>query len=174
MTFGDVLTIALMVVLTVVTTWAGIVAFSVLFSSKARAAAAALTAAPGRQIGTGFAVFVVAAIAAVSLMGKGGPLAMGGFLIAAAVLSVAMLGSSGLALVVSERLRGLDAKYSALEATSRGAALCVAAGLIPVIGWFFLFPAAVWASLGVGVNVLFFKPRAAVEPVAVPAPVAEL
>src|SRR4051812_33863567 len=105
MTFGDVLTIALMVVLTVVTTWAGIIAFSVLFSSKARAAAAALTAAPGRQIGTGFAVFVVAAAAAVTLMGKGGPLAASGFVIAAAVLAVAMLGSSGLALVVSERLR---------------------------------------------------------------------
>jgi hypothetical protein len=174
MTFGDVLSIALMVVLTITTTWAGIVAFSVIFSARARAAATALTDRPGRQVGIGVILFGLAAAGSVSLASKGGPVAIVGFMIIAAVLAVAVLGSAGLALVVSERLRALDPKYSALEATARGAGLCVAAGLIPVIGWFFLFPAAVWASLGAGFTALTARKQPVFLVEKTPAPIAEL
>lgn len=150
MTFGDVLAITLLIVVTVVTLWAGIVAFTVIFSRRAQIAANALTDAPGKQIGIGAVVALVAGTLSVVLMGRGGPVAAFGFAILAATLAVAVLGSAGLALALSVRLRELDARYSPLSATTRGAALAVAAGLIPIIGWFFLMPAALFASLGAG------------------------
>ncbi|MBC7808902.1 MAG: hypothetical protein H7145_22440, partial [Akkermansiaceae bacterium] len=131
MTFGDVLAITLLIVVTIVTLWAGIVAFTVVFSRRAQVAANSLTDAPGRQVGVGAVIAVIAGTLSVVLMGRGGPVAAFGFAVLAAALAVAVLGSAGLALVVSGRLRELDPRYSALSATTRGAALAVAAGLIP-------------------------------------------
>ena len=170
MTFGDVLAIALVVVVSVVTLWAGIAAFAVLFSARARAAARGLCDAPGRQIAVGAGFALAAGIVSVILMTKGGPVSIVGFALLAAALSVGVLGSAGLALVVGDRLRAQDAALSPLGATLRGAALCVAAGLIPVIGWFFVMPVALLASLGAGVSVLFAKPRSAPESARVQAP----
>ncbi len=157
MTFGDVLAITLLIVVTVVTLWAGIVAFTVVFSRRAQVAANALTDTPGRQVGIGAAVALVAGTLSVVLMGGGGPVAAFGFLLLALALAIAVVGSAGLALVIAGRVRELDTRYSPLSATARGAALAVAAGLIPVIGWFFLMPAALFASLGAGVTALRAK-----------------
>ena len=164
MTFGDVLAITLLIVVTVVTLWAGIVAFTVLFSRRAQVAANALTDAPGKQVGTGVLIALIAGTLSVSLMGRGGPIAAVGFAILAAVLALAVLGSAGLALVVAERIRGLDPKYSSLSATARGV------GLIPIIGWFFLLPAALFASLGAGTAALTARKQDTrqVDPQAVP------
>ena len=159
MTFGDVLAITLLIVVTVVTLWAGIVAFTVIFSRRAQVAANALTDAPGKQVGLGIGIFALSALVSVALMSKGGPISIIGFAIAASVLAVAVLGSAGLALVVAERIRGLEPTQSRLTATFQGAALAVAAGLIPVIGWFFLLPAAVFASLGAGISAMTAKPK---------------
>lgn len=172
MTFGDVLAITLLIVVTVVTLWAGIVAFTVVFSRRAQVAANALTDAPGKQVGVGAVVALVAGILSVTLMGRGGPVAALGFAILAAALAVAVLGSAGLSLVIADRVRELDARYSRLSATARGAALAVAAGLIPVIGWFFLMPAALFASLGAGFTAMRAKRQTAAQPEPQPIPVA--
>jgi hypothetical protein len=171
MTFGDVLAITLLIVVTVITLWAGIVAFSVVFSGKARIAAQALTERPGRQIGFGFLIAAVSTGITIAFLSKGGPVASIGFFIAAAIMALAVMGSAGLAMVVAERLKQLDTTYSPLSSTVRGAALSVAVGLIPVIGWFFLFPAALCASLGAGMTALTTRKRPAVaveEPVSIP------
>lgn len=172
MTFGDVLAITLLIVVTVVTLWAGIVAFTVVFSRRAQVAANALTDAPGKQVGIGALVALVAGILSVTLMGRGGPVAALGFLILAAALAVAVVGSAGLALLIGARLRDQDARYSPLSSTTRGAALAVAAGLIPVIGWFFLMPAALFASLGAGFTALRTKKQVATQSEPQPVPVA--
>ncbi|MBC8138047.1 MAG: hypothetical protein H8F28_19370 [Fibrella sp.] len=170
MTFGDVLAITLLIVVTVVTLWAGIVAFTVVFSRRAQMAANALTDTPGKQIGIGALVALISGTLSVVLMGRGGPIAALGFAILAAALAVAVLGSAGLALAIAVRLRELDARYSPLSATTRGAALAVAAGLIPIIGWFFLMPAALFASLGAGFTAMRTKKQTAPqsEPQAIP------
>lgn len=170
MTFGDVLAITLLIVVTVVTLWAGIVAFTVVFSRRAQVAANALTDAPGKQVGIGAIVALITGILSVVLMGRGGPIAALGFAVLAAALAIAVLGSAGVALVIAVRLRELDTRYSPLSATTRGAALAVAAGLIPVIGWFFLLPAALLASLGAGFSAMRAKKQVVVqaEPQAIP------
>jgi hypothetical protein len=172
MTFGDVLAITLLIVVTVVTLWAGIVAFTVLFSRRAQVAANALTDTPGKQIGIGAVVALLAGTLSVVLMGRGGPVAAFGFAILAAALAVAVLGSAGLALALSVRLRELDARYSPLSAATRGAALAVAAGLIPIIGWFFLMPAALFASLGAGFTAMRATKQTASQSESQPVPVA--
>ena len=164
MTLGDVLSIALMIVVTVVTVWTGILAFTVLFARRAQIAANALTDTPGKQLGIGALLALAFGILSVTLMGQGGPVAALGFLILAAGLALALVGSSGLALIMAERLRRLDSSHSLLAANARGAALAVAVGLIPIIGWFFLFPAALLASLGAGFTALTMKKQAASQP----------
>ena len=160
MTFGDVLAITLVIALTITTLWAGIVAFAVLFARRAQVAANALSDAPGKHIGIGFAVALVTGGVSVSLMTAGGPVAIIGFALLAATLAVAVLGSAGVALLVSERLREQDPNLPRLQSTASGAALAVAAGLLPIIGWFFLMPALLLASLGAGVFALRAKQAA--------------
>ncbi len=157
MTFGDVLSITLLIVVTVVTLWAGIVAFAVIFSRRAQVAADALTASPGKQVGIGVLVAAVVGLLSVSLMTAGGPVSAVGFAVLAAALALAVLGSSGLALVVAARLREMDARYSPLSSVAGGAALAVAAGLLPLVGWFFIMPVSLFASLGAGVAALTAK-----------------
>ncbi|MBC8143225.1 MAG: hypothetical protein H7Y38_17500 [Armatimonadetes bacterium] len=160
MTFGDVLAITLLITVTITTLWAGLVAFTVLFSRRAQVAANALKDAPGKQIGIGALIALVAGTISVMLMTAGGPVAMIGFAMLAAALALAVLGSSGIALLIAERLQTLEPGQSRLRGATVGAALAVATGLLPVIGWFFLMPALLFASLGAGLAALRTKATA--------------
>ncbi len=170
MTFGDVLAITLLITVTILTLWAGIVAFTVLFSRRAQVAANALSDAPGKRIGLGALIATIAGTVSVMLMTAGGPVAIIGFAVIAAALALAVLGSSGIALLIAERLQTMEPSQSRLRGATVGAALAVATGLLPVIGWFFLMPVMVVASLGAGFVALRTKsaPASAPERQAVP------
>ena len=157
MTFGDVLAITLLIGVTIVTLWAGIVAFTVIFSRRAQVAANTLSDAPGKRIGIGALIALVAGFVSVSLITGGGPIAMLGFAALAATLALAVLGSAGVALLIAERLQALEPSQSRLRGATVGAALAVATGLLPVIGWFFLMPLLLLASLGAGASALLTK-----------------
>ena len=166
MTIGDVLAHALLIAVTIGTLWAGIVAFTVIFSRRAQVAANALVDAPGKHIGIGLGIATVAGIVSVMLLTAGGPVAIVGIAVLAAALALAVLGSSGVALIIAERLQTLSPGQSRLRGAMGGAALAVATGLLPVVGWFFLMPALLMASLGAGVAAL----RAKTSPASAPEP----
>lgn len=170
MTFGDVLAITLLITVTITTLWAGLIAFTVLFARRAQVAANALVDAPGKRIGIGAVIALIAGTVSVILLTAGGPVAILGFAVLAAALALAVLGSSGITLLIAERLQLLEPAQSRLRGATVGAALAVATGLLPVIGWFFLMPALLFASLGAGFAALRTKatPAPAPERQAVP------
>ncbi|HVK02293.1 MAG TPA: hypothetical protein VM490_02365 [Armatimonadaceae bacterium] len=156
MTFGDVLIVVAGILATAATLWAAIVVFSLIFIAKAQAAAERLERRPGATLGVGASIFVfIGLLVAVLANSPGKALA---WLPSILLLALAVLGSSGIAVLVSQRIRRADEHLSAFASVGRAAALMVAAGMMPIIGWFAILPVALLYSLGAGWHALVVRP----------------
>jgi hypothetical protein len=161
MTNGDVLFYVSIIVTILVTLWATILTVGLVFSSRTQHAAQLLERAPGRMLGIG-AVLALAGIGLglVLVNSKNGLVMFFGWVLLALTLCIAMVGSAGLAKLVSGRLQGLAPTQSALTALARGGALLLAAGGLPAVGWVLIFPLQLFASLGAGMQALTARQRA--------------
>jgi hypothetical protein len=159
MTIGDVLAFTAGVAVTGGTLWAALVTNTLLFPEKTRSARAILMERPKKAFGLGGLLLVTAGAIGFAFIAQpgGGLLGLTGWLIILFLLALASIGSAGLALEVGERLRGVDTGKSSLAATGRAAALLVAVGFLPVLGWLGFFPASLAASLGAGAIAVFEK-----------------
>ncbi len=162
MTFGDVLAAIAAILATAVTLWAAVLMAGLVFPESTRRAAEALETQPMRLVGRGILVALLGVgLGLVLLNVPFGALKLAGWLLLLATLLMATLGAAGLATMLGDRMRGLAPERSAFAAMARGAALSVAAGCVPALGWLAIFPLQLFASLGAGlVAVQSFRVRA--------------
>ena len=160
MTQGDVLAVLAFILATLVTLWASILAAGLIFSEKTRHAAQLAEAAPGKTILAGAGLSAVGVgIGLVLINSKAGLLMLFGWILLSMTLCIAMIGSAGLARVVSGRMQSLAPTQSALAMLARGGALLIGAGLLPGVGWVLLFPLQLFASLGAGFQAVTSRER---------------
>lgn len=174
LTFGDVLAFVAGILATGATLWAAILVSTLLFRERAMRAEIALAERPLKTLFLGAGIAGTAGIGGIILLNlPHGLLKLMGWVVLLVLLSLATLGSGGLALRVSDGIRGMDEKLPTWATACRAAALLVAAGMLPVLGWFLLFPAMMLASLGAGWQAVMVKQRetaAAAAAAAVPEP----
>lgn len=160
MTNGDVLAYISLLAAILVTLWAAILTVGLVFSAKTQHAAQLLERAPGRALGTGAGLGLLGVgLGLILLNSKNGLGMLIGWVLLAITLSIAMIGSAGLARVISGRMQHLAPTQSALSTLARGGALLIAAGALPAVGWILFFPLQLFASLGAGFQALTARER---------------
>ena len=164
MTFGDVLAYLAFILATASTLWAAILTIGLVFSKKVAHAAGLLEHTPGKTIGLGVVLALLGiGLGLVLLNSKNGLGMLIGWVFLAITLFVALIGSAGLALVLSGRMQRLAPTQSALAMLARGGALLIGAGMLPGVGWILLFPLQLFSSLGAGIQALTARERRAYE-----------
>lgn len=157
-TIGDVLAVVGIVVATVLSLWALVLAVALLFQTRAERARARIECSPGRVTLRGALMALVLGVLVAALLNHpSGLLKMVGWVVYLLLLVVGAVGFSGLAALVAQRLARMEPSLTPYAALSRGALLCVLTTLVPVLGWFVVAPLMGFASLGAGVEALFFR-----------------
>ena len=173
MTIGDVLAVVAGVLAVGATLWAAIIAFALLFADRTTQAAGLLEQKPASVLRTGTLVLIVAGVVGLILINQPiGLIKLVGWVMLAGLFALALLGSAGLARVVGERVRTGERRVGPFVGLCRGAGFVVAAGFLPLVGWFALFPVALVASLGASVIALRTNEATLPSPV-VPAELAQ-
>lgn len=158
MLIGDVLAVVAILGGMAFSAWAVLIGSALLFRRKARIARSLIEHAAGRSFSLG--LFLLFAIGIVSIALLSVPLpavkffGWSGLLV---VLSLASVGGGGLVLLVSERLQQYDPQLPAFAALSRAALFIVAAGLVPLLGLFIVFPAVLALGVGTTVQAIFMR-----------------
>lgn len=152
---GDVFSVVAVLFGVCLAIWALMVGVSMLFSAKSDRASEIIQSHPWGAFLLGAAISLVAGFISISLISLPlpGP-KLAGTLVYLSVLSLAAVGSGGLALLAGERLRPLDPALSEFRAVAKGSAILVASGLLPLLGWFVFVPAMLFVSVGAGVMAL--------------------
>lgn len=156
MTIGDILAVIAAIV-SIGASWAAtILAGALLFPARAERAKERLSASPGRIFLRGLLVTAGAAIVAgvVNSTHSGPTQLLAGAIISALLLASA-LGSAGIVRLVAERIGGEAGQSNSFVALTRAAGLYVAAGFLPVVGWFVIAPLALVFSVGAADAALF-------------------
>lgn len=168
MTIGDVLAV-IAAVFVLGASWAAtLLIVALAFPARVAKAQAVLTEKPGGSLARGLAILLVGGLLAAVLWNAaaGGTRLLSG-LILAALSVLAAVGSAGVVRLLAERIDALGSPMLPFAGLTRAAALYVVAGFLPVIGWFFLLPAALLLSVGSGLSALWpvKRPRPASLPV---------
>jgi hypothetical protein len=168
MALGDVTMFLSLFFGTGATLWAVLLILDLLFPRRVAASAQLVERAPGRSFGFGLLLAGVGIALSLGLLNGAGPLKLLGIILVGFLGVVASLGSAGIARIVAARVaertggRGFGG-HLAFGDMKTGAALMIAASMLPVVGWFFFFPVLFILSIGVGVQALR-KPAPALEP----------
>jgi hypothetical protein len=164
MTIGDVQGTIAMIAGTSGALWASQLATAAIFSQKTHRAAEQIERNPGKSFRAGLGLAVTAGVVGFILVNQpNGVLKLVGWVMLAGLFALALIGSAGLATLVAGRLRNMDPKLSHLGAVGRGAAFLIAAGLLPFLGTFLLFPAMLCFSLGGGLRAVRDKSASVTE-----------
>jgi len=157
-TIGDVLAVIGIVVATIVSLWALVIAVSVLFGERTARARERIEHSPGKVTLLGAVIALVLGIIVAALLNQpNGLLKLVGWIMYLLLLLTAAVGFSGLAALVAQRLKQLEPSLTPYGALSRGALFCVLATLVPILGWFVVGPLIGFASVGAGVEALFTR-----------------
>jgi len=157
-TIGDVLAVIGIVVATVLSLWALVMAVTLLFGERTGRARERLEHSPGKVTLLGAVIALVLGIVVVALLNQPAPpLKLVGWIIHLLMLVVGAIGFSGLAGLVAQRLTKLEPALSPYGALSRGALFCVLATLVPILGWFVVGPLMGFASIGAGIEAIFVR-----------------
>lgn len=155
MTLGDILA-ALAAIFIVGASWAAaILLVALAFPRPVARAETALREAPGRCAGVGSAIVLVCGLLAILLVNVApGPLKLLGALLLGGLGLLAALGSAAIVRLVASRIDDLGSPLSHFGSLTRASVLYVCAGFLPILGWFFLIPAALLFSVGCGLAAL--------------------
>ena len=150
--FGDVVATLAIIMGTAVAMWGAMILSALLFPHKSAVSARRIESEPWKMGFAGLVASFILAVPILILLNLPNPAAKTlGFIALCFVLGISIIGSGGLAKLVSERVResgGADRPYQGL---ARGGMLVVASCFFPVFGWFFLAPLAFLVTLGAGV-----------------------
>jgi len=165
-TIGDVLSIIGFIVGLLVSIWASLVGFALVFPNKSENAKNHLQTAPWVSLILGAALLVLGGVFAVVLLNLHNPLTtLMGWSLVLYLLAIMVVGGSGLALVMGERMQQMDRRCPPFRGLARSAGIMVLASLVPIFGW--VLSIIVWmAALGAGFQAIFVRSRS-VAPTAV-------
>jgi uncharacterized membrane protein len=150
-TIGDVLMVFGAIALISLTLFCSMVLFTLLLPARAAKMAHQLDSATGKTIAVGAGIFIPVFGLIFILAAMPSPVTkVIALIIAMAFLGCAALGGAGLTRLAADRLRSASDNQSLgiLAATTRAAALVVGALNIPLLGWMFLTPLMLFASIG--------------------------
>jgi hypothetical protein len=141
------------VIVGIVAALAGLVLWTALiFPRPAARARAALERRPGRCFVTGVLATLLIGLPTVALMHSPNGLAkLAGWVAASPLLGMLILGLTGMAYLLGERLQSLSPAMTPLGALVRGAVTLELACLLPVFGWFLFAPLVALTLVGAGV-----------------------
>lgn len=170
MTIGDVLAV-IAAVFVVGATWvATLLLTSLAFPARVARAQQTIVSGPGASLARGLGVAFVLGILAATFWKYPGPARLLGGLLLASLGALAAVGSAGIARLVGERIQAVGSHMNPFAMLTRGTILYVAAGFLPVIGWFLVAPVALLLSLGGGAAAVMARRQAGSAPMAAEAP----
>jgi hypothetical protein len=149
-TIGDVLTIISLIAGFMLSLWAMVVGFAMLFSKKAESARGLVEKHPWRSFVIGALVWLVLGLIGQVLTAA--PVVLLKFFGMAAytyLVIVTVIGGSGLSLLVAEKIHEIDRRRSRYSSVGRAAALLIIGSILPVFGWILGGIAAI-ACVGAG------------------------
>ncbi|MGC4099392.1 MAG: DUF1800 family protein [Nitrospira sp.] len=161
MTIGDILAVIAAVFAGAGATWtATILLVSLAFPGKVAQAQEAIVTAPGATLARGLGVFLGVGLIALALGSlHAGPARVLGGALWVGLAALAVIGSAGIACLIGDRIETVGAHMAPFASLTRGAVLYVAAGFLPVVGWFLIAPLALLLSLGGAVSALRTRPK---------------
>lgn len=155
LTLGDVLAIVASLAGICVSAWALTMAVTTLFWDRTNRAKDAVATRPWPAFWTGILTVLVGGTISVIFLNLPNPLMKGvGWLMLMAILSLAAIGAGGIAGVAGERLRHLDPSLTPYQATVRGVAFVIVAGIFPILGWFLVAPLLLIVGAGAGLTAM--------------------
>lgn len=163
-TIGDSFAIVALIAGICLSAWALIMAIALVFPGKAAHARNRLVHRPWLSFFIGMGIWSTAGIVSAAFLANPLPLAkLLGWMGMLTLLSIAAVGSAGLATLASERLRALAPDQTPYVHLSKSAAYIVVAGLVSMLGWFLIVPFLIFASTGAGTAALMLKDRSMAE-----------
>ncbi len=157
MTIGDVLAV-MAAVFVLGATWAATILLTALaFPTRTARAQQKIVAGPGASLARGLGVGIVLGVLAAAFWSHPGPARLIGGLFLAALGALAAIGSAGIARLVGERIQSVGSHMNPFATLTRGTILYVAAGFLPVVGWFLVAPVALLLSLGGGAGAILAR-----------------
>ncbi len=148
---GDVFAIVVTLTGIFLSVWAMIVGLGLLFDSKVTEAAERIEANPLRQILLGALIAVVPGVLTFAMAVSAFPmLKLLGLIGLLSILLVGVFGAGGIAKVIGKRISSYSPETNSFSAYSKGAALMVGSCFVPILGWLFVAPLFLFASLGAG------------------------
>jgi hypothetical protein len=160
-TIGDSFAVVAILFGVGLTTWALILAFSLMFPGKVAEARNRCERRPFAGFGVGLLVMgTLGLISIVMASLPVPPIKLLGTVGLMALVLVAFVGMSGICQLMASRLRTMEPAMSPYAALARAAMLMAIAGLFPLVGWFLLGPALFITSLGLGVQALLARSEA--------------
>jgi len=150
MFLGDVLAWVAGLIGLFLTTWATILACSLLFDRRTGAARDDIEAKPAQAFLRGLLIQATIGALAIAMISNPLPLLkVVGFAVVAWLLAIAAVGTGGIALLISDRIRARQ-ELPEFTAMSRAAAITVGIGMVPIAGWLLFGPAVFTFGLGAG------------------------
>lgn len=150
---GDVFAVVATLVSSFLTAVAMIVGLSLLLPDRSQIASEACTASAGKSFMRGLVVGVPATLLLIVVSSIAVPGAkLTGLLGFCALLMMALIGASGIAWMMADRLRAWEPKLTRPEAFFRSTMILVGACMLPVVGWFFFAPIILFISVGTGLT----------------------
>jgi hypothetical protein len=140
--------------------WAMLVCVTLLFTQKATCAQTEWQEHSLRAFALGVLLTATAGLAGMVLLQQAnGLFKLIGWVLLLALFGLSTVGSSGLALLVAERVQGVEPQMSRFGALIRAAGFLIAMGLVPLLGWFLITPITIIMSLGAGCRTLRRTPH---------------
>lgn len=168
-TIGDSLAVVATLVGVGLSLWALLVALSLLFEDRAKAAQAVVSSSPWKPLLLGAMLVLTLGVLFLALAGSVvPPVKLAGIIGLLWMLSQAAIGATGLARFAADRVRQMDPECSPYRAVVRGTGFLVIAGFLPFLGWFAFTPLVLCTALGSSVLAMFRRESVVVPPVILP------
>lgn len=149
-TIGDVFGVATLIFALLLAVWATMLLASLLFERATNQIADFVEAKLFSSLGVGLLVGIPLIAMIAILANVGAPFLA--ILLSVAVLAIAALGSGGVAVALGRKIHSLAPGTTVFSARVKGSALLPLSILLPIFGWFVLWPACFFVSLGASVK----------------------
>ncbi len=155
-TIGDSLAVVATLAGIGLSTWALVVAMSLIMPGKTKASHLALRDSTWKSLISGTIILLTVGVFSFAMAtGPNPPAKLLGTFILLWLLSHSAIGAAGLARLAAERVATMDNGMSQYRALVRGAGFLVVAGFLPFLGWFVFAPLMLIAATGAGFVAVF-------------------
>jgi hypothetical protein len=165
-TIGDSFAVVAVLLGVGITAWAMILAFALMFPARSDRSRTEFELGPVKSFWIGLISLVTLGTLAIGLANAPlPPVKLLGTGLILLLISLGMMGLSGLSLMISARIRAMEPSLSLYASLCRATMLVVIACFFPFVGWFLVAPILFTMGLGVGMLTLRGREVVAAPPV---------